>query len=258
MKYFLFTILLCPGFAAFGQKISGVVTDKSTGEPITGAFVNAGNTTARADKRGLFEIDLLHPSDSLKVSAMGYKTLIVAAGNTNEFLTVSLAPKITNLNEVTVYGSKSFKQDSLANRDEYTKQFSYTPPKLKDVVGFNPGSGTYQLLSINVLTLIDYLTYKSSPEYKFKQVLVRDEHEQYVDEKFNRGVVSRITDLKGDTLTSFLARYRPAYQFVLKATDYDMEVYIKDCYKKFEAAGFKVTNPFRNASDTLVRGVKLN
>ena len=171
MKYFLLTILLCSGFAAFGQKISGMVIDKSTSEPIVGALVSDGKITIRSDKRGLFEIAVAHLTDSLKISAMGYKTLIVAAGKGNEFLTVSLAPKITNLNEVTVYGSKSFKQDSLANRDEYTKQFHYTPPKLKDVVGFNPGSGTYQLLSINVLTLIDYLTYKSSPEYKLSRCL---------------------------------------------------------------------------------------
>ncbi|HZY39005.1 MAG TPA: carboxypeptidase-like regulatory domain-containing protein [Mucilaginibacter sp.] len=244
MRYLLLAIVLCSGFAAFAQKISGMVIDKSSREPLAGALVSTGEKTVRTDKLGEFEINAPHPADSLKISAPGYKTLIIAISKTNEFITINLEPKITNLNEVTIYGDKSFKKDSLANRDEYTKQFHYTPPKLKDVVGFNPGSGTYQLLSINVLTLIDYLTYKSSPEYKFKQVLVRDEHEQYVDEKFNRGVVSRITDLKGDTLTTFLAQYRPTYQFVLKATDYDMEVYIKDCYKKFEKEGFTIKGPF--------------
>jgi len=220
-----------------------MVIDKSTREPIIGALVNAGNTTVRADKRGLFEITLTHPSDSLKVSAMSYKSLVVAAGKTIEFVTISLEPKINNLDEVTIYGSKSFKKDSLANRADFQKQFNYKGPRVIDAF---TGGGNYvpgQLISINVLLLVEALTKKSTPEYKFNKVLIRDEHEQYVDEHFNRGVVSRVTTLQGDTLSAFLVQYRPTYEFVLKTTVYDMEVYIKDCYKHFEKDGFKVSDP---------------
>jgi len=244
MKYLFLVSLLLTGFAVFGQKITGVVLDKSTGLAIPGATVRFKDKATQTKVTGLFEIQAKGLNDTLHISELGYKPFVVFITPENVSLRVELLPNTIALYGVDIHSTHSFKQDSLANRSDYAKQFNYTPPKLKDVVGFNPGSGTYQLLSINVLTLIDYLTYKSSPEYKFKRVLVRDEHEQYVDEKFNRGVVSRITDLKGDTLTTFLAQYRPAYQFVLKSTEYDMEVYIKDCYQKYKQEGFTVKGPF--------------
>src|SRR5580658_496853 len=115
MKYFLLTILLCSGFAALGQKISGMVIDKTTREPIPGVLVNAGKATVRTNKLGEFEISLPDPADSLKITELGYKTTVVAPGKSNEFLTIALEPNITNLNEVTIYGDRSFKKDSLAN-----------------------------------------------------------------------------------------------------------------------------------------------
>ena len=83
------------------------------------------------------------------------------------------------------------------------------------------GNGDKQpgdIISINPLLLIAALSKKSTPEYKFKQMLISDEHEQYVDEHFNKGIVSQITGLQGDTLSAFLTQYRPTYEFVLKAT----------------------------------------
>ena len=55
-------------------------------------------------------------------------------------------------------------------------------------------------------------------------------------------LVSRITGLKDDTLAAFLVQYRPAYGFVLKATPYDIEVYIKDNFQKFKKAGMPLDN----------------
>jgi hypothetical protein len=37
-------------------------------------------------------------------------------------------------------------------------------------------------------------------------------------------------------------QYRPPYAFVLKATPYDMEVYIKASYKKFKKDGMPLDN----------------
>ena len=244
MKYIFLFLVLLTGASAFGQKVSGVVIDKLSKQPVPGALVRIGKNNTRTNQAGQLEIAISHPSDSLKISAMTYKTAIVPAGKPNVFITIELEPKTTNLNEVTIYGDKSFKKDSLANRADFKKQFNYKAPRVIDA--FTNG-GNYvpgQLISINVLLLVQALTKKSTPEYKFNKVLIRDEHEQYVDEHFNRGNVSRITNLQGDTLLAFLVKYRPAYEFVLKSTDYDMEVYIKDCYQKFAKDGFATKGPF--------------
>lgn len=106
--------------------------------------------------------------------------------------------------------------------------------------------------------MIAALTKKSTPEYKFNKILIRDEQADYLDRKFNRGIVSRITHLRGDTLSEFLIRYLPTYQFAKKSTDYDMEIYIKESYEKFKKEGFSGSDLFHNALNKNVEPVKLN
>ena len=117
----------------------------------------------------------------------------------------------------------------------------------------NPVKNTSQILNIDVITLINALTKKSTAEYKFKKVLLRDEQAEYINQKFNHGTVSRITGLKGDTLSAFMVTYRPDYKFAHKVTDYEMELYIKDCYKRFLKDGLKGNTLFNSSKkDTAV------
>lgn len=253
-------LLICIAFCmpVYAQKVTGLVIDKATKQPLSGVFIKTALATTRTNQLGQFEIALTDPNDSLKVTAFGYQTLIVAAGKPNVLLVVALSPKIENLNEVTIYGDRSFKKDSLANRADFARQFNYKGPRVIDAfthrTNFSPG----ELLSVNLLVLVQALTKKSTPEYKFNKLLIRDEHEQYVDEHFNRGIVSGITPMKGDTLAAFLLQYRPGYDFVKKSTDYDMKVYIRTCFKKFKDAGYKNVDPVLPAAYKTVGDVKLN
>jgi hypothetical protein len=254
-------LLICIAFCmpVYAQKVTGLVIDKATKQPISGAVVKAALVTARANPLGQFEIALAHPNDSLKITALGYQTLFVAAGKPNILLTIELTPKVNNLNEVTIIGDRSFKKDSLTNRADYARQFNYKGPRVIDA--FTNGSHFYypgEFFSVNLLVLVQALTKKSTPEYKFNKLLIRDEHEQFVDEHFNRGIVSLITEMKGDTLAAFLLQYRPGYDFVKKSTDYDMEVYIRGCYKKFKNAGFKSADAGLDNADKSKEQVKLN
>jgi hypothetical protein len=244
IKYLLLLLMILCGASASAQKITGVVLDKSTQQAIAGASVTFEGRTTGTNVMGIFEINARSVNDTLKVTETGYKPIAVLITKNNLNIRIELESSTISLNNVNIFGTHSFKLDSLANRDEYAKQFNYTPPKLKDVIGLPTGDRPGQLLSIDVLALVRYLTYKSTTDYKFKQVLIRDEHEQFVDEKFNRGNVSRITKMKGDTLLSFLATYRPTYEFVLKSTGYDMEIYIAQSFAKFKKDGFPIRNPF--------------
>ena len=257
IKFIFFSIFVFTGVNAFGQKVSGLVLDKVSRQPVVGALVQAENSATQTNNLGQFEIDIPHPGDSLKITATGYKTILASAGKPGVFLTVQLEPKFTQLNEVTIHGTRDFKQDSLENRSAYAKQFNYKAPTVMDAFTGNSNRQPGELISINPLILIAALTKKSSPEYILQQKLLSDEHEQYIDEHFNRGIVLRVTNLKGDTLSEFLTRYRPTFIFSQKATVYDMEVYIKDCFKKFEKEGFPVSKPLYEAVDKK-DGVKLN
>jgi len=259
VKYLLLLLVILMSANAHAQKVTGLVVDKTTKQPIAGASINVEGFTTRTNQLGQFEVDVPHAADSLKITALGYKTLNVATGKPNVLLRIELESKINNLNEVTVRGDRSFKKDSLANRADFARQFNYKGPRVIDAftgngLSFYPG----EFLSVNLLVLVQALTKKSTPEYKFNKILIRDEHEQFVDEKFNRGNVSRITGLKGDTLSVFLVLYRPTYEIALKSTEYDMEVYIRGRFNQFKENGFKSTGLILSKADKNEEQVKVN
>jgi hypothetical protein len=246
MKYLLLVTALITGIQCYGQKITGVVIDKSTRRPISGAVVSLGGSKTSTNFQGLFEIEPTGLNDSLKLAHFGYKTYSFLPGKAITTVHIELEPVVIALKEVTIHSNRDadFKRDSIENRVAYAKQFNYKGPTVMDAFTGNPNKGPGELVSINPLILIAAFTKKSTPEYKFNKILLRDEEAEYVDRKFNRGIVSSITGLKGDTLSAFLVNYRPTYQFAKKATDYDMEVYIKDCLKKLEKDGVGGSDPF--------------
>jgi hypothetical protein len=223
---------------AYGQNIAGTVTDKLTRQPVIGATVSLGNIKTTTNQQGVFLLVSADKKDSLYIRHINYKTYSCLPGKGNSSLHIELDPARISLNTVTIHGERNFKQDSINNRMAYAKQFDYTGPKVKDIFSTAPKQ-TGELLSINLLALVDVLTKKSTNEYKFNKTLIRDEQADFVDHKFTVSKVQQLTGMKGDTLTTFMVDYRPAYPFVKKASEYDMINYIKDSYQRFKQSGFK-------------------
>jgi hypothetical protein len=243
---------------SYGQKITGSVVDKTTKQPVSGALVSLGKLKTLTNKLGEFEIAVSELNDSLKIVHFAYKTYTVLINKATTTLHIELEPAVISLNVVTVHGDRDFKKDSIANRIAYAKQFNYKGPTIMDAFTGNPDKQPGELISINPLLLIAALTKKSTPEYKFNKILIRDEQAEYVDRKFNRGIVSGITGLKGDTLSVFLTTYRPTYLFAKSATDYDMEIYIRDSFKAFEKDGISGADPFHDKVNKNAGPLKLN
>ncbi|WP_428329068.1 carboxypeptidase-like regulatory domain-containing protein [Mucilaginibacter sp.] len=247
MKYLLLFIFLIATARCYGQQLSGKVTDKDTHEPVNGALVSLHGAHAYTNMQGEFSIINSGITDSIKVNHFAYKTYASIISKGIITIHIDLEPIVIGLKQVIIHANREndFKVDSINNRIAYSKQFNYTGPKVMDafkgdMANRQPG----ELISINPLLLIAALTKKSTPEYKFHQVLLRDEKDEYVDRKFNRGIASRITGLKGDSLSAFITGYRPDYKFAKKATDYEMINYIKESCKQFKAGGLKGNDPF--------------
>ena len=242
MKYLLLTLFMLVAGICYGQQIKGRVTDKATRLPVNGAMVRTGKNVTFTDMLGDFSI-AASMNDSLKITSFTYKPFRQLVTNTIETLHIELEPAKIVLNEVTIRSSRErdFKRDSAANREFYAKQFNYKGPKVINafVPAASASNNTSQLLTVDVVTLVRALTKKSTRAYKFNKVLLRDEKADYVNQKFSRGLVTRVTGLKGDTLSAFVAQYRPTYAFAHNATGYDMELYIKECYRKFLKEGIK-------------------
>jgi hypothetical protein len=66
---------------------------------------------------------------------------------------------------------------------------------------------------------------------RFQDRLVQQEKEKYVDHRFNKGLVRRLTNLTGEELDKFMNAYRPTYEFTLYSSDYDFQAFIKESFK---------------------------
>jgi len=250
-------LLLCFCLNSYCQTITGLVINKTNKQPINNALVTLGTAKTYTNTLGMFEIPANNITDSLRITHFVYKPVVVSA-KTTAVLRIEMEPATISLDAVTIHGTRDFKQDSLDNRLAYARQFNYRAPQLKDAFSADANKQPGELLSINLLTVVDVLTKKSTPEYKFNKILLNDEHAAIVDHKFNRGNVGRITGLKDDTLSTFLVNYRPNYEFARKATDYDMEVYIRKCFKEFKQDGMNAANPFHDAANKDTARVRLN
>jgi len=114
----------------------------------------------------------------------------------------------------------------LQNRQDYAKYFNYKKPGFK--VGSTTGSDMGAGVGIDLNQLIDMFNRaKTRRALAFQRRLLDDEKDGFVDYRFNRSIVLKVTHLQGDELDSFMVRYRPSYDFCKRATDYDLYDYIK-------------------------------
>ena len=106
MKHIILIILLClfklPAWAQ--QTISAHVVDSETGEalPYVNIYISSENGTM-CNVDGNFSISAM-PTDTLRISRIGYETLLIVANKVHEV--VKLDPIENMMNEVTVSGYK--------------------------------------------------------------------------------------------------------------------------------------------------------
>ena len=131
------------------------------------------------------------------------------------------------LRDVLIRANRDHKKDSINLRKDYAQVFNYQPKKLTDAFTGNPSNVPFAFVSIDLITLFNAINKKNDPTYKFKKELLRNEQADYVATRFNRGLVTRVTGLKGDSLNMFMDKYYPTADWVKKTSDYDMIQYIK-------------------------------
>ena len=243
-----FTVLLMSMFfplSILAQNLTGTVFDKATGRPIAYASVSSSRLIISASADGKFNINVF-PGDSIKISSIGYQTYKLAIGTTIPvLLTIYLQQSSILLQSVVVKSKHDPKIDSIRLRKQFADVFEYRNPTFYDMfvkidpykyVPYNyidaPNS-TADLVSINVLSVIDLLSKNKNPTSKLQRTLLEDEETTYVDRRFSKEKITGLTNLSGDSLVDFMADYRPDIKQVKKMSDYDMILYIKASYIDF-------------------------
>ncbi|QKJ28654.1 hypothetical protein HQ865_02405 [Mucilaginibacter mali] len=246
MKIPAIFLLLLLSASASAQKLTGLLMGELTRMPLAHATVSSGGQTALSNPFGVFSINT-KPGDSVRVTCAGYAYLafMPKAGSRADTLVIYMQPMSYVLNEVTIRAIRDRKADSLYNRRAFANVFAYKGTTLNDVmIKRDPGAyvpynyidapnNTTQIVGFDVLRLVSYLSKKTDKTAKLKKTLLRSEVDNYVDQRFGKEKVASITALKGDSLRTFMDRYRPAPDRLKKMTDYEIVNYIKKNYAEF-------------------------
>ena len=194
---FLLGFLLSVSALSKAQVLTGKVLADSTEKPIAASLITHAAQSA-SNNNGEFVIRVSGIGDTIKVFAIGYKPLFYPIRSTKqERLVLHLKPNTILLNDVLIKAERNHLKDSLDRRKDYSQVFNYQPAKINDAFNGNPSGVPFAFVSIDLLTIFNALTKNSDPKYKMKKLLLKDEQADYVATRFNRGLVTRISGLKG-------------------------------------------------------------
>lgn len=232
------TILLLLSFLLFNAdldaqlyKVRGTVYDSSQHYPLEAVSVisTSGRGTV-TNSEGVYEIDVA-ASDSIWFSYLGKPTMkfpIASIQNILQF-NISLHVSIPTLKEVKIR-PRNYRQDSIQNREDYAKVFNYQKPKLKTVAP-QYGAG----VGFDLDEIVNMFRFKRNRSIaNFQKRLLQQEEDKFIDYRFSKSLVRRLTLLTGNELDSFMRLYRPSYTFTKFANDYDFQAYIKQAHLRFE------------------------
>jgi hypothetical protein len=233
----LLTLCLVTTKQAVAQFITirGTVYDISARRPIEAVAVlsNSGRS-AYTDSAGRYLITVLQ-HDSIWFSLIGKSTRKYAVdtiANTDNF-NVMIHIYVSELPEVKVRNSY-YKYDSLMNRRDYAKIFNYKKPgiSLSKDPGYNPGGLT---VGFDLDAIINMFRTKYNRSIlTLQQRLIEQEHEKYVNHRFSKQFVRKITQLQSPELDSFMKRYRPEYDVVTTLNDLELGYYIQQCFEQYK------------------------
>ncbi len=233
----IFTLFLfaVTKIAAAQIMISGNVLDKSKINYVEAVrVISTGGKIAITDSLGHYNI-VANKGDSLYFvynNKPTQKFPVNTIANIAQFdisIHLNIKSDYKVLKEVVVF-SKSYKNDSLENRQQYGEVFSFHKPRVETSIG--PGGS----VGMDANELINMFRFKRNKRLKkFQERLEAEEREKYVNYRFNKTFVRRVTQLKGASLDTFLVWYRPTYEFASGSSEIEFNQYVLNAsyhYKK--------------------------
>src|SRR5215211_5060396 len=205
-------------------KVKGTVYDSSRIYPIEAVTVlsTSGKGTA-TDSLGRYQLEVSE-KDSIWFSFLGkptHKYAILKIPDITRF-DIAMRLKMDVMQEVKIR-SRVYKEDSIQNRKDYAKAFNFRRPNFESMTSVNATGAGIDLQEL--IRLFQFRKNKSME--KFRERLLEQEREKFIDHRFNKGLVRRLTGLDSAELDQFMIRYRPSFEFTINTSEYDFQFYIK-------------------------------
>lgn len=222
-------LLAISGNAVGQVRVSGRVYDMSRSVPLPSVSVmSTSGTGTITDSSGRYMI-LTTEHDSIWFSYLGRPTPrypVQTIGNIHSF-EISLHVNVTELPKVTI-APPNYKRDSLQNRIDYAEAFNFRKPGIGS--NYTPGGAA----GLDLVQFIEMFQFRRNKRMAgFRERLLQEEQDKFIEHRFSRPLVVKLTGIRGAELDSFMVRYKPDVFFVTWATDYELQSYIKECHVQY-------------------------
>lgn len=215
--------------------ISGTVYDITKRTPIEAvSVISTGGNGTVSDASGKYHISVKE-TDSIYFSYQNKATpkyAVTAIANTFAF-DISIMIKVAELPSIFLK-PRSYILDSLQNRKDYARIFNYKKPGLKTSLNASPGGVAAGLDLNELIGMFNFAKIRRT--ISFQNRLLQEEQEKYINHRYSKALVRRLTGLTPPELDVFMAKYKPAYQLVLKLNELELGKYILDSYKLYRKA----------------------
>jgi len=146
-------------------------------------------------------------------------------------LQVTVQDRYKTLKEIVVI-KKTYKEDSLENRERYRKVFEFDRGGLQisetGTMGGTPG--------LDLTSLINSFRFKRNKSLRSLQNrLIEEEQQKFVDSRFTKALVRQITGLNDRDIERFMKLWRPPYELVAFTQEYQFHQYILDASRYFRS-----------------------
>lgn len=233
LGHLLIILFLSGGLTAGAQiRVSGRVYDMSKLRPLEAVSIltTSGFGTV-SDSTGRYTI-IVSENDSIWFSYLNRPTPkfpVKTIPNPLNF-EISLHVNVTELKEVRIM-PRNYRMDSIQNRQDYAKAFNFHKPGVGSSLNIGPGGG----VGLDIDEFIHMFQFQRNKRMlAFQKQLLKEEEERYIDHRFNRALIIRLTRLRGDALDTFIKIYRPTLYFVETSTDYEFQDYIKKSFSHYQ------------------------
>lgn len=215
--------------------VAGTVYDISAKYPLEAVgVVSSSGKTSLTDSLGKYSITV-NAKDSIWFTLIGKTTMkypVDTIGDPENF-NVMIHLRATELPEVKVRNNY-YKLDSIQNRRDYAKVFNFRKPSLGIISnpGYNPGGA----VGFDLDGIINMFRFKHNRSILALQKRLEDEEqEKYINRRFSKAFVRKITKLQSPELDSFMTRYRPDYQMLQLLNDLELGYFIQQAYIQYSS-----------------------
>ncbi len=225
----------CMNVSAQTISISGVVYDISGRRPIESVVVNSTYGKTITDSVGRYTI-LAKPKDSLWFSLFGKNSQKFPIDTVTDPRNFNVMIHVAgyDLPEVKVRNSY-YRLDSIQNRIDYAKYFNYQAPTLKlsnNQQLFGPAGLT---VGLDLDEIINMFRFHRNRNLQYLQNrLVTQEHDKYIDYRFTKRFVQKLTHLEGDNLVKFMSFARPSYELLGVLNELELGLYIERRFLEYK------------------------